>query len=87
MVLFISCSWHVLTSEIEAFGELNLGKEYFEGDMILTKEQRNSVDNYRQDGNHGNLHSRDFDPHPGFRQLWPNNTVPYTIEPKMRKMS
>ena len=63
------------------FGELNLGKEYFEGDVVLTREQRNTIQKFWQDSN---LQSRDL-ALTGFRQLWPNNTVPYTIATRMRK--
>lgn len=65
----------------ETFGELNLGKEYFEGDVVLTEEQRKNIRNVWQDGN---SQGKDL-ALTGFRQLWPNNTVPYTIATRMRK--
>lgn len=65
----------------ETFGELNLGKEYYEGDVVLTKEQGNTIQKFWQDGN---LQGRDLAP-TGFRRLWPNNTVPYTIATRIRK--
>lgn len=74
----------MLMSEIEAFGELNLGKDYFEGDMLLTKHQRDSIQKYWQDTIDNTPVERDFLQN-GFLQLWLNNTVPYTIAPKMRK--
>ncbi|KAL9983716.1 hypothetical protein ACROYT_G005935 [Oculina patagonica] len=67
----------------ETFGELNLGKEYYEGDVVLTKEQGNTIQKFWQDGN---LQGRDLAP-TGFRRLWPNNTVPYTIATRMREES
>ena len=67
----------------ETFGELNLGKEYFEGDMVLTEEQRKNIQNIWQDGS---TQSKDLGL-TGFRQLWPNNTVPYIIATRMRKKS
>ena len=80
VLLFISYSWILLMGEIETFGELNLGRDYFEGDMKLTQEQRNSIRTYWQDDN---PQSRNLTPS-SFRQLWPNNTVPYTLT-RMRK--
>lgn len=71
-------------SEIEAFGELNLGKEYFEGDILLTNYQRDSLQNYWQSTVDDKSEETDFVKN-GFRQLWLNSTVPYTIAPKMRK--
>ncbi|XP_020606959.1 nematocyst expressed protein 6-like [Orbicella faveolata] len=65
----------------ETFGELNLGKEYFEGDMVLTEEQRKNIQNIWQDGN---SQGKDLAP-TGFRQLWPNNTIPYSITTRMRE--
>lgn len=70
----------------EAFGELNLGKDYFEGDMLLTKHQRDSIQKYWQDTVDNTPVVRDFLQN-GFLQLWLNNTVPYTIAPKMREAS
>ena len=81
---FISMSyscWQLLMGGQETFGELNLGKEYFEGDMVLTEEQRKNIQNIWQDGS---PQSKDLALN-GFRQLWPNNTVPYTIATRMRK--
>ena len=75
-----SC-WHMLMGEQETFGELNLGKEYFEGDMVLTEEQRKNIQKNWQDGN---SQGKDLTL-TGFRQLWLNNTVPYTITTRMRK--
>lgn len=75
-----SC-WQLLMGGQETFGELNLGKEYFEGDMVLTEEQRKNIQNIWQDGS---PQSKDLALN-GFRQLWPNNTVPYTIATRMRK--
>lgn len=75
-----SC-WHTLMGEQETFGELNLGKEYFEGDMVLTEEQRKNIQSIWQDGN---SKGKDLALN-GFRKLWPNNTVPYTITTRMSK--
>lgn len=80
MSMSYSC-WHMLMGGQETFGELNLGKEYFEGDMVLTEEQRKNIQNIWQDGN---SQGKDLAP-TGFRQLWPNNTVPYSITTRMRK--
>lgn len=68
--------------EAETFGELNLGKQYFEGDIILTEEQSYIVQNLWQDDK---VASRDLPK--GFRKIWPNNTLPYTIASGMRKYS
>ena len=77
-----SC-WYLPMGGQETFGELNLGKEYFEGDMILTEEQRKNIQNIWQDGS---TQSKDL-ALTSFRQLWPNNTVPYIIATRMRKKS
>lgn len=81
MLSSTSFSWHLVMDVKETFGELNLGKEYFEGDVVLTKEQG---DNIQKSWQGGYLQGRDL-AMTRFRQLWPNNTIPYTIVTRMRK--
>lgn len=64
----------------ETFGELNLGEQYFEGDIILTENQKHAVQALWQDDK---VQNRDL--MKGFRELWPNNTVPYSTAKGLRK--
>ena len=76
-----SCYFHGLIPDgTETFGELNLGEQYFEGDIILTEKQRQVVQTLWQDDKVENS-----DLMKGFRELWPSNTVPYTIAKGLRK--
>ena len=66
--------------EKETFGELNLGSNFFEGDIRLTNKQRYMLETIWQDGK-----PQKKDLMKGFRELWFNNTVPYIIAKGLRK--
>ena len=60
------------------FGELNLGKDYFEGDILLTQQQMDFLQASRDE-----LQSRDL--LKDTRKLWGTAIVPYVIAEDLSK--
>ncbi|XP_068712093.1 uncharacterized protein [Montipora foliosa] len=69
--------------EIQAtFGEMNLGMDYFEGDILLTERQRDAIESSRKGSD---IHHRALIK--DRRKLWRKGLVPFVIADDLRKES
>lgn len=62
------------------FGELNLGRDYFEGDILLTQQQMDFIQASRND-----LQSRDL--LKDTRKLWSSAIVPFVIAEDLSRLN
>ena len=62
------------------YGELNLGMDYFEGDILLTQRQKYSIEASRDSNN---LQARALIK--DSRKLWVDGIVPYVIADDLSK--
>ena len=62
------------------FGEMNLGMDYFEGDILLTERQRDAIESSRKGSD---IHHRALIK--DRRKLWKKGLVPFVIADDLSK--